>query len=84
MGSCHHVSAKFKISNKKQRKNTDFFNFLNPKYFILDCPLLKGNQAPTQKFERPNRKIEKKFDLGQELQSSMKQFLGRFESNQNK
>ena len=25
----------------------------------MDCPLLKGNQAPAQKFVKPNRKILK-------------------------
>ena len=60
----------------------------------LDCPLLKENQAPHPKFERPNgknSKIQKFFDLSRSrigasssLESSMKRFLRRFDSNQNK
>ena len=33
----------------------------------LEWNISKENQAPTQKLERPNRKIEKMFDLGQDL-----------------
>ena len=42
------------------------------KYWALDCPLAKGNEAPHLKFEIPNGKIsesKKFFDLGQELVS---------------
>ena len=46
-----------------------------PEGMLFDIPRLnwnasKGNQAPIQKFERPNRKIPESelfFDLGQEL-----------------
>ena len=60
---------------------------------MLDCPLLKGNEAAHPKFERPNGENTKsktflksvKNWCGQlALESSMKQFLRRFESNQNK
>ena len=58
----------------------------------LDWNISKGNQAPTQKIERPYRKIPKsKFfwprsrsGAPSSLESSMKRFLGRFELNQNK
>ena len=59
---------------------------------VLDCPLSKENQAPTQKFERPNRKLPKseiflprsRISAPSSHESSMKPFLRRFELNQNK
>ena len=59
----------------------------------LDFPLSRGNQVPQPKFERPNGKKHKIqiFSLNRprtgadsSLESSMKQFLRKFESNQNK
>ena len=59
------------------------------KLLTLDCPLSKGNQAPHLKFERPNGQIsESKYFLpgprigaSSSLESSMKRFLQRFDSN---
>ena len=55
----------------------------------VDWNIWKGNQAPTQKFEIPNQKIPKSFFLPwsrigapSSLESSIKRFLGRFESKQ--
>ena len=59
---------------------------------MFNRPLLEGNQAAHPKFERPigkNKKSNFFFNLSRigaasSLESSMKQFLQRFESNQNK
>ena len=61
-------------------------------YTTVDCPLSKGNQAAAPKIERPNgktqnpKKILNRSRIGADssLESSMKQFLWIFESNQNK
>ena len=52
---------------------------------------MKGNQAPAQKFERPNQKILKSKlfltsvkNWGPPLESSMKRFLQRLGLNKNK
>ena len=61
----------------------------------LDCPLSKGNCAPNPKFERPNGKVLKsksvltswpqpRIGASSSLESSMKRFIRRFDSNQNK
>ena len=63
----------------------------NPVY-LLDCPFSKGNQAVDQKFERRNGKNTKskffwnrsRIGASSSIEISMKQFLWRFESNQNK
>ena len=51
----------FVVSFEKETETT-------PGTMGLHCPLSLGNHAPTQKFERPNRKIPKSiFFLSQEL-----------------
>ena len=60
------------------------------RHCILDWNISKGNQAPTQTFERPNQKIPKSYfflprsriGASSSLESSIKRFLGRFESKQ--
>ena len=81
-----------KRTGRNKLRNASGTGGPNHTYWPLNWNTSKGNQAPIQKIERPNKKIPEselcftsvKYWCPSSLESSMKQILWIFELNQNK